>query len=151
MATVWKKNLTASEWAIENQRHRLVTLVLTLTALAIMGSLLLLMQTARVAALSHEVRQLHQAKEDWHQRNAQLEAEIASLASLQRIEKEARDHLGMVPAENHFYVPVERVHSAPEQIRSQFPLGNAITTIELQDSFWLENLLRGLNLPAEPE
>lgn len=149
MAGAWQ-DIAASGWRRANQQSHLVTLVLTLAAMAIMGSLLLLMQTARVAALSHEVRQLHQTKEDWQRRNAQLTAEIAALASLNRIEQEARSRLGMVPATSHFFVTVERPPSAPEEIKTQSYSGETTVTIEHQNSPWWENLLKGPDSPARP-
>lgn len=123
MAGIRTKDPAAPEWGLGDQHGRLVTLVLTLAAMAIMGSLLLLMQTARVAALSHEVRQLRYTKEDWQRHNAQLEAEIAALASLDRVEQEARGSLGMVPATSHFFVTVERPLPASEQVKAQPRLG----------------------------
>ena len=78
----------------------ILVLILSLT------SLLLLLQTVKVATAGYDLQQLQQVREEWKQRNHQLLAEISSLQSLTWVEKEAKARLNMVPATQHLYVTV---------------------------------------------
>lgn len=69
-------------------------------------SLLLLLQTVKVATTGYDLQQLGQVREDWKQKNHQLRAEISSLQSLAYVQKEAKARFSMVPASNYFYVTV---------------------------------------------
>lgn len=85
---------------------RPVSLILALMAITLIGSLLVLMQTGRVTAQSHEVQRLQELKTHWQQRNAQLAAEIAVLSSLDRVQPEATTRLHMTPATLHVFVTI---------------------------------------------
>ena len=80
-----------------------LSVIVTFLSLA---SLLLLLQTVKVATSGYDLQQLEQVREDWKQKNYQLQAEISSLQSLARVEKEAKARLKMVPATQYFYVTV---------------------------------------------
>ena len=92
---------------------RPVGLILALMVITLIGSLLVLMQTGRVTAQSHEVQRLQQLKTHWQQRNAQLAAEIAVLSALDRVQSEATTRLRMTPATRHVFVPVAPSQPTP--------------------------------------
>ena len=79
------------------------------TAAAVLGlvSLLLSVQTSRVTTSGYDIRRLEQVRQEWRDRNHVLEAEISSLKSLDRVEREAKEVLKMVPATRYIYVVVE--------------------------------------------
>jgi len=69
--------------------------------------LLQVIQTSDATSTAYTIRRLEQERLDWSAQVHSLEAEVASLTSLERVEREARDRLGMVPAENVLYVEVD--------------------------------------------
>ena len=81
-------------------------LVLAFGAVALLG-LLQVIQTSDATSTGYNIRQLEQERLDWSARVHQLEAEVASLTSLERMEREARAHLGMAPAEEVLYLEVD--------------------------------------------
>lgn len=68
------------------------------------AALLQVIQTSNVTTTGYHIQRLEQERLEWQARVHQLEAEVASLASLERIEQEARGRLGMVPAERRLYL-----------------------------------------------
>ena len=75
---------------------------------AIVGAVfLLLLQVSREAAAGYNVQHLQRAKADLEQRTYLIEAEMASLQSLDRIEKEARTRLKMQPTGRYVFVTVD--------------------------------------------
>ena len=80
---------------------------------------LLLLQVSRAAAVGYQVQQLQQAKNDVERQTYLLEAEMASLQSLDRIEREARTRLKMQPAQRFFFVTVDQ----PSREGGQPPVG----------------------------
>lgn len=69
----------------------------------IASSLLLLALTGYLTATGYEVQRMERMREALEHQNQQLEAEIASLRSLERVEREARTRFGMVPAQAFLY------------------------------------------------
>ncbi len=86
----------------------LTALLTAATAIISLASLLVLVQTSRVATTGYDIQRLETIKEEWKQKNYQLEAEIATLQSLENIERQAKTKLKMVPATNHVYVEVKQ-------------------------------------------
>jgi cell division protein FtsL len=82
----------------------LVTICIVVIGLAGLSPLIL---SSRLVSTSSDVQQLERARNNWEARLQELEAEIASLGSLARIEKEARERLGMVPPTETAYVVVD--------------------------------------------
>jgi cell division protein FtsL len=81
-------------------------LALTFGAVALLG-LLQVIQTSDATSTSYTIRHLEQERQDWSAQVHSLEAEVATLTSLERVEREARGRLGMVPAENVLYLDVD--------------------------------------------
>jgi cell division protein FtsL len=75
-------------------------------AVAVLG-LLQVIQTSDATSTGYTIRRLEQERLDWSARVHRLEAEVATLASLERVEREARGRLGMAPAETALYLEVD--------------------------------------------
>ena len=120
----------------------LVTICLVVIGLA---GLLPLMLSSQATSTSTNIRQLERVRDDWEARTQELEAEIAFLGSLDRIEKEARERLGMVPPTETIYVVVEQ----PVPEKQLVPLRFLPTDKEKpqhEDSWW-ESTLDMLPIP----
>ena len=78
-------------------------LALAVGAVALLG-LLQVIQTSDATSTGYAIRRLEQERLDWSAKVHRLEAEVATLASLERVEREAKDHLGLVPAEKVIYL-----------------------------------------------
>jgi cell division protein FtsL len=80
-------------------------LALALAAVVLL-MLLQVIQSSGATSTSYNIRRLEQQRQDLSAQVHSLEAEVATLTSLDRVEREARDRLGMVPAENVLYLEV---------------------------------------------
>jgi cell division protein FtsL len=96
--------------------------------LLVLISLLLLVETGSVTTWGYEVQRLEREKQLWQQRNSQLEAEIAALRSLERVEAEARSRLGMREAETVLFL---ELGAPPPRPVAQTP-GPAVPTAEIR-------------------
>jgi cell division protein FtsB len=83
--------------------RRAIAAVLTVAAAI---ALLQVVQSSSFANTGQQMQVLETQKLDSTARVHQLEAEVAALSSLDRIERNARDRLGMIPARNIMYVQV---------------------------------------------
>jgi cell division protein FtsL len=83
--------------------RRILALALAAVVLLV---LLQVIQTSDATSTSYNIRHLEQDRQDLSAQVHSLEAEVATLTSLQRVEREARDRLGMVPAEKVLYLEV---------------------------------------------
>jgi cell division protein FtsL len=83
--------------------RRAIAAVLTVAAAI---ALLQVFQSSSFANTGQSIQKLEAQRLDSSARVHQLEAEVAALSSLDRIERNARDRLGMVPARNITYVQV---------------------------------------------
>jgi cell division protein FtsL len=89
-------------------------LALAFCAVALLG-LLQVIQTSGATSTSYNIQHLEQERQDWSAQVHSLEAEVATLTSLDRVEREARDRLGMVPAEKVLYLQVD-TSPPPQQL-----------------------------------
>jgi hypothetical protein len=81
-------------------------LALAFGAMVLLG-LLQVIGTSDATSTGYSIRRLEQERLDWSARVHRLEAEVASLTSLERVKREARGRLGMVPAEGVLYLEVD--------------------------------------------
>ncbi len=111
-------------------------LLLTAAALAIgLAALLPLIQSSSATTTNGNIQRLEQEKTDWQARLREIELEVAGLSSLNRIEQEAIERLGMVPPEEIRYITVSG--PAPEAWRppSRF-LPAPTEPLEPSSSLW---------------
>jgi cell division protein FtsL len=119
-----------------------VTICLVVIGLA---GLLPLMLSSRATSTSTDIRQLERVRNDWQARSQELQAEIAFLGSLDRIEKEARERLGMVPPSETIYVAVDE--PAPEKQLVPLRFLPADKEQPRHDDSWWESILDMLPIP----
>ena len=72
------------------------------------AALLPVAQSSNAVATGYEIRLLEARRADLQASIHTTQAEVAALGSLERIDREARERLGMTPAERFMYVSVER-------------------------------------------
>jgi hypothetical protein len=84
-----------------------------MSALVVAMSLFPLFQNAALTTNGYEAQKLRARRAELEQVTFVLEAEVARLQSLDRIEREARDHLKMVPAGTVRYL---NTPSAPARV-----------------------------------
>ena len=78
-----------------------------LAVLVVGGTGCLLIETSLVASSGYENARLLDHKRGVQHRAQELEAEVASLRSLDYVEREAKSRMGMVPATSYIYVHVD--------------------------------------------
>jgi len=101
------RNPIAQEAARPLPWHTAVPLfVPSLVAVASLTALLLLVQMGGVTVTGYDIRRLEEIRSDWEHNNYLLEAYIADLQSLDRIEHLARERLRMVKATQHIFLTV---------------------------------------------
>jgi hypothetical protein len=86
------------------------------------AALLPVAQSSNATTTGHEIRQLEARRADLQASIYTTQAEIAALGSLERVDREARERLGMIPAERIMYVPASRpppVAAAPARFLHQ--------------------------------
>ena len=114
----------------------LTALLPTTVAIISLASLLLMVQTSRVATAGYDLTRLAQTRDEWRSRNYQLEAEIATLQSLDRIEKEAVARFKMKPATEYVYVKVAEPPRASPAPGMQPPNLKAKPAEESRRKWW---------------
>ena len=82
----------------------------------LLGMTVLLLQTSIVASTGYDVDQLSKMKESQEHQNQEMAAQVASLRSLDRIEKEARGRLKMVTPTSYLYVTVDAMPAQPSTL-----------------------------------
>lgn len=96
-------------------------LLLTLAALAIgLAALFPLIQSSGATSTNFQIQRLEQELTDWEARTDELEAEIATLSGLERIEQEAAQRFQMVPAQETIYLTVDQPGPEPLRLPSRF-------------------------------
>ncbi len=96
--------------------------VLLLAAAMVVGlaALLPLVQSSGAASTAGRVRDLEQRRSDWQARLHEQEVKVAGLASLDRIERDARTRLRMVPPTDVQYISVDAPPPAPNRLPERF-------------------------------
>ncbi|GBD14290.1 Cell division protein FtsL [bacterium HR25] len=124
-------------------------LVIVLSSLAVgLAALLPLTQYGNAATTSASLDQLERDRSAWQARVDELEAEVARLSSLDRIEREARERLGMVPPEEVVYIEVPVARPEGTKVPDRYLERPARAEGEVgADSAWWEKLLGWLPLP----
>jgi len=139
---------TARERAApRNERRQLSLPSLVTICLVVIGmaGLLPLIQSSRATSTSSDVRALERVRNDWDARIQELQAEIATLGSLDRIETEARGRLGMVPPSETVYIVVDQPPPEAQLVPLRFmPPAKAQTQ---HDDSWWESILGIFHLP----
>ena len=120
--------------------------LLIISALAIGAAALIpLVQSSIATTTNGNVHRLEQQRDDWQARIQELELDVATMAGLDRIEKEARAKLKMVEPTETRYIAVETEPPEARRLPSRY-LPPAADQREAQPSIWGQ-LLDWLPLP----
>jgi cell division protein FtsL len=121
--------------------------VLTIALVAIgLAALLPLLQNSQAVNTDYEIRQLERQRNDWEARTHELEAEIASLAALDRIEREARERLHMQAPEDTLYLTVDVARPESQPVPDRFLPPKEQESVK-EDRSWWQSLLDLLPFP----
>ena len=95
---------------------------LLIVAALVIGStaLIPLVQSAVATSTNGNVHRLEQQRDDWQARIQELELEVATMASLDRIEKRARTDLKMSQPKETRYIAVDAAAPAPRKLPSRY-------------------------------
>jgi cell division protein FtsL len=122
-----------------------VVLTIALVAVGLAG-LLPLLQSSQATTTGYNIRQLERQRNDWEARTHELEAEIASLAALDRIEREARERLHMQEPEETMYVIVDVARPESQPVPDRFLPPKKQESIK-EDQSWWQSILDLLPFP----
>lgn len=112
-------------------------LVLTIALVTIgLAGLLPLLQSSQTTTTGHNIGELERQRNDWEARTHELEAEIASLAALDRIEEEAHQRLGMEAPERTLYLTVDVASPESQPIPDRFLPPKKQESAEADQSWW---------------
>jgi hypothetical protein len=117
-----------------------------LAALMLIGAsaMLPVIQTSSATTTGHGIQVLESQRAELRSEIAVLEADIAGMRSMDRIEQRARE-LGLHPANDPYYVEIE----TPGPYRARVPAQYQPDPIPQpqEDTAWWIDLLNGLGLP----
>lgn len=116
-------------------------------ALALVAAIALLqvLQSSSVASTGENMQRLERDKAQKTAEIHQLEKDVAALSSLDRIDRNARDRLGMVPARSFQYVTVDT--EAPTVPLLPRPIIDATPNAAPKPEVWWKSFIKALPLP----
>jgi cell division protein FtsB len=98
-------------------------------------------QFSTATSASYDINELSRLRAARQAENRDLEAEVAGLSSLARVDLEARLRLGLVPAERKLYVDVNQPLPQKQTLPTRFLPPDAHDTVPAPDPLW-KRLLR---------
>ncbi len=120
--------------------------LLIISALAIGAAAFLpLVQSSIATSTNGNVHRLEQQRDDWQARTQEKELEVATMASLERIENAARTDLKMVEPKESRYITVAAEPPEPRRLPSRY-LPPAAEEAQSEPAIW-EQFLDWLPLP----
>ena len=120
--------------------------LLIISALVIGAAALIpLVQSSIATTTNGNVRLLEQQRDDWQAQTQELELDVATMASLNRIEKEARESLKMVEPKETRYITVPVEAPEPRRLPGRY-LPPTADEREVEPGAW-KKLLDWLPLP----
>jgi len=118
--------------------RRILALAFGVVALLL---LLQVIQTSDATTIGYTINSLEQERLDWSAQVHALEAEVASLASLDRVEREAKGRLGLVPAEKVIYLESDAPPPSQQLVPRRF-LASELGANGPSTSWWQAALLK---------
>ena len=129
--------------------HPLVRLQLSPVSIAIIAgvaiviiSMVRMMLVSGLATTSFDIQSLEQQRLERQARVGQLERDVAALQSLDRIEREARERLGLVPPQERISVQVNVAPLPADQQLTTRPSSTEELGADEQNSSWWRDLLK---------
>lgn len=121
--------------------------VLIVAAMVVgIAALLPLVQSSESTSTAGEIRQLEEEKTGWQAQLQELEIEVASMGSLDRIDKEARRRFKMTTPEGTVYIHVDAPPPEARKIPSRYLPESSAAEPEGGSSVW-EDLFGWVPLP----
>ena len=114
-------------------------------ALATAIALLQVVQSSGQANVGQKLQRLEQERTQLAAQNRELEAEVAALSSLDRVERAAKERLGMVPARKVEYLSV--TVEAPSDPLLPRPIIRPAAAPAPGDEPWWRSLIKALPFP----
>ncbi len=102
-------------------------------------------QSSGFANAGQEIQRLQQEERDSQARVHDLEAEVAALSSLERVERQARERLGMIPPKGIVYVEV--AVPAPDKPLLPRPIVSGTASAATPSAAWWQRVLRAFPIP----
>lgn len=121
--------------------QKLVILALAVVSIA---ALIPLVQNSDLTGQGGELRRLERTRDEWRARVHATEAEVASLASLERVEHEATTRLGMVPPSERIYVTSPVSGPADPAAPSRYIPEPSVSAMPDTSSSWWERVLQAV-------
>jgi cell division protein FtsB len=122
------------------QRQAMLGLLLAGSLLAVAAAFQV-NQLSSATSTSYEINELNRQRAARQAENRELEAEVAALSSLARVDIEARLRLGLVPAERTLYLEVNQPVPERQTLPSRFLPQEPPTTTRGGEPGW-KRLLR---------
>ncbi len=120
--------------------------ILTIAAVIIgLAALLPLLQSSGATSIGGRVAELEQERDGWQARLEELQVDVATLGSLDRIDREARTRLKMQPPTDPHYIAVDAAPPQQEQLPGRF-LPPAPEKTNAGSSLW-DDLFGWISLP----
>jgi len=118
--------------------------LLFIAALLVIGvALLQVNQFSRLASTGYQINELNRERASRQAENHELEAEVASLSSLARVDWEARTRLHMEPAQQKLYIDVNHALPDRQMLPTRFlPQEQPVTAPVGEDGALWKRLLR---------
>ena len=105
-------------------------------------SMVRMMLVSGLATTSFDIQSLEQQRLERQARVGQLERDVAALQSLERIEREASERLGLVPPQERSSVQVNVAPLPADQQLTTRPSSTAELEADEQSSSWWRDLLK---------
>ena len=120
-------------------------IVIACVGIAIAIAVLQINQFSRLTSTGYQIDQLNRQRAEKQAANHELEAEVARLSSLARVDWEARTRLGMQPATRTLYIDVNAELPAHDSLPTRYTTPDSAddsAQAEHHDPFWKRALKR---------
>ncbi len=134
MAALHRPALPVPQAFLKQRQGRLIAAV---AAIVIVGAAAFQVnQFSTATSTSYDINELNRLRAARQAENHELEAEVASLASLARVDIEARLRLGLVPAEQKLHLQVNQPLPAKQTLPTRFLTEEAPALAPSQEPLW---------------
>jgi cell division protein FtsL len=144
MAALHRPAIAASPLAGKAAKLRPGKFVVVVAVIALVGAAVFQVnQFSRLTSTSYAINALNAQRASRQAENYQLEADVARLSSLARVDWEARTRLRLEPAQSRLYIDVNRPLPDKESLPTRFLPAGRLPNAQPSDPFW-KWLLRAL-------
>lgn len=145
MASISRPLPGAARIPIIGPRFRPRTVAGASLAILVLASLWQVLQTSDATTTGFEIQRLERQRDTLQAQVHSLEAEVAELSSLSRIDREARDRLGLVPPARTVYLKVDQPVPERQGIPTRYqPAPVEDAALAPPPESWWRGMLRAL-------